>query len=402
MFSENKNSKLYNAGQTAILSVTIIALMFSPMLAWLFAFLALSMGTATLTAENRKLYSVIAAFASALIAGSRQVFISPFDDFKNYYALYLQFFHNNFSNFFEYHHIEIAYPVLIFLVSRLPLLFSPNLLIFFLVFFSYIIFIIWIESYGLNHIDEEKKALVVAFSLIFVNFVIASQLVRQFISSMFLLFAFSVPNIKRYFYLIVAALFHLSALPIYLLYLFSIKKPKLTAIVVFIAAAVFVIDFQYFINLFVNIKMPIFGAGFYIAHKQYGFLSYYHNIKRTAAIILLLMLFLFFGKSASAKQWKYFTFNMIILYFLFYTIPLASLRTTLIIGSILLGYLISMLILPKFPKLIFYIFIAAVIFRLYEILIILPHSANGFALWKAYGFISKYPFYYFADKLKIL
>ena len=398
----HKNSKLSNAGQTAILSVTIIALMFSPMLAWLFAFLALSMGTATLTAESRKLYSVIAAFASALIAGSRQVFISPSDDFKSYYSLYLQFFHNNFSNFFEYHHIEIAYPVLIFLVSRLPLLFSPNLLIFFLVFFSYIIFIIWIESYGLNHIDEEKKALVVAFSLLFVNFVIASQLVRQFISSMFLLFAFSIPNIKRYIYLIIAALFHLSALPIYLLYLFSVKKPKLSAIIVFIAAFVFVMNFQYFINLFIGIKMPIFGAGYYIAHKQYGFLSYYHNIKRTAMMILLLVLFLFFGKNASARQWKYFTFNMIILYFLFYTIPLASLRTTLIIISILIGYLISMIILPKFPKLIFYFFIAAIIFRLYEITIISPHSANGFALWKAYGFLGKYPFYYFGDKLKIL
>lgn len=204
---------------------SFFSLLFSPIIALFVGAFPLIILTEYINKIQRLFLSAIVVFALALIAsasGSSEIWLGDFAN--SYYPNFLSIL-NKGEGFFEYGAgVEIGLPSVHYLISLFGNV-RPHVILFVYAASMLILLVAWLEKYGMSYIKKEDRSLIVVACLLLVSIGFTTLLARQMYSSILLLYAISISSNKRYFFLVLAGLFHVTAIPIYFLVRFVINSP---------------------------------------------------------------------------------------------------------------------------------------------------------------------------------
>lgn len=326
----------------ALCLLPLCALPFSPLVCFVGAFLCLFAFHNGLDSVSRVILGISLVLGGSVVYASRVYFNWEGDDFIRYYQTYKLLLEGNIKGIQAYGiecGLSLWHIALIALFGEL----SPAGLLFWTILPPSILFLIWLEKYAMQGLDDSQKAICIFLSFLFFDFYIASEYTRQFYSSIFILYALSVVSMRaKIAFSLLACVFHLSAL-LLLPPLFLLKKyPKFTLSLSLIALIVLSIGFGGLLLFYqagiLPKNLPLFDKlGFYIVIKPHSTIP---NIIELFFIFLLFASFLLRGDSFKAR-WFYFVIFFLLLYFalLFVHSGIAH-RSTILLTTILLGFLL--------------------------------------------------------------
>lgn len=290
---------------------------------------------------------VIMAFVSGcLIYSSRVVGNVYGDDFANeYYPLYENLYkgHGIFDSEFG-GGVEIGLSIYFKILTLILPHLSPSIVMFSVSMLCAVLLYIWIEVFFFKENIVENKTLLLASVLAFFGFFVTTQLMRQAISSVFILFAISYFNDKKILisgiFVIIGCIFHLTVLPFSLLYyilMYSSKKKKLIVLSSFF---VFGVLFSVILSVIASSGL-FFGIVskflYYLKNTQSGIsTAYYWKI-----LIPMIFLSFLFSKN-NLKSLKSLLLYGLLCYLCIVSIPFASDRVFMLLNIYLLGGVVYM------------------------------------------------------------
>lgn len=382
-----------------LLAVGVVYL-WSPLLAWFTLSLMLGTMCQSAPASIRRISGFLLVIFVATMVASRQFDVSPSDDFAgSYYPVFAQISNGNMDALFEYGRgIEVGLPLLWLLIS----FFQPNItsseLIFLTAFLSMGILWIWLEMYGLEGIDQANKATTIAITLLMCAFFLSSQLVRQFFSSVILLFAISGKRLStKVIFLAVSSVFHITALPIYI-FIQLAKRPRVAWWFFVPIGVLFILGWRKFIELVLAHQyLPGFEKALYILTNTESYTSVDVSSGRYLVLIcalVLLSVFVFSEKERNEvrTQWRSVLFTTTFLYVAFLVIPQFSVRSTLLISQIMLGWILVKALPPGSSGLVRICFSVILIKKTLSLM--MP-STSGMGFWGEFHYWGIYPGYFF-------
>ena len=348
------------------------------------------------------IFSLLLLYSFSLIYSSREVGFF-LDDFSNqYYPWYIYAKNNSFSEYFITYpfkegfsfYIEFGFNIFIFLLSKLPFYFNINELIFIVTFFTSGIFFIWLRLALVPKVPEKYKNLALMVGLVFFSYGLASQLTRQMLSSVFLLFyLFPIHEKRNILYLILSTTFHFTGIVVAAIY-FYIKITRLWGLLVLLGTVALFQIFGFII--FSIIDLPFLQnfdkLDFYRSESQ--------NILTTDFSTLYLTFILCFAAFFTKEYWNHNLFFLsmafVLLYILLLPLPLASFRITLLLTTCLFGPIIILFLIENFDETLARIgalFISCIwVIRRLPIL-----ESSNFSAWTAFDLIYFIPFRHFYE-----
>jgi hypothetical protein len=293
---------------------------------------------------ERRCLSLATIFALSLMISSRGMFLVLHDDFIRYYDLYKGLLAGNLGLLARYGSgIEVGLPTLYYLLGLVNPVVSPVLLAFEGSLIILIILLIWLEKDGLNYVRDEDKALVIGVTLLFFSVYDTSQLVRQMFAMCILLFTITSKGKVKYFYLLLATLFHTTALLIFI-FLEGIKyKPKFTILIGSALSLLFIFFFDSVSTYF--LANNIFESKFEAYENNEGELSVSTAVQDIKAYFVCALFLIVKSKSIDIIKWKNFVIFFTSLYFIFHYLPITPSRISMIYVGVLYGYLLSIKLL---------------------------------------------------------
>lgn len=293
-----------------------LILPFSPMIASVSGIFFLIVFSSIFARKARVIISLCIILSASIYNGD----CIPHGDGMNYYEAYTRLLNGSFDALFKYGAgLEIALPLYYFILSRFLGELSSSTFIAINIFTVALLFYIWLEVYAMSYIAPKQRALCVALSLLFFHYWFVGWLMRQAFSSVFLLYAFTEKRLRlRLVYVVIAVLFHITALGFYLCYWLLMKKPKIGMIISILLTVAFyffddIIRFLWefpshnvFVSAFKGKLYPYISGdslqdGSYIALKNLLF-------------TLMLMVFTYLYVDKAHKQWRYVIFGSILVY----------------------------------------------------------------------------------------
>ena len=244
---------------------------------------------------------------------------------------------------------------------------------------SLILFYIWFEKYGIKSVDESYRGIATASVYLFISVITLSFLQRQSLSVIALLFAISnTKNNKFYLYTFIASIFHITSLPVAILYKFLINKniSKIFFIYVFLFMIFVRLTFINILNVISNIELIQDKVGFYLAIDGFSIVSL-----RLALYTLLLAGITFFYVKDVEHRFKNIIIFVSICSLCLLGINLASERINFI-TIYLYGYFLFLMLYRKNLYLLLFINIIFLIIFVYERSGLFINPAN---LWVNYG-----------------
>ena len=255
-----------------------------------------------------------------------------------------------------------------------------------------ILFLFFIEKNIFKIVKFERSSLLLAFSFVLYSFFLPTQLTRQFFSSIFILFALFNGN-RKFLYITLATVFHLTALPLYLIITLIKNKPwtGIPIVLAFTAISHFFYDYLNFINLL--------GSGFsqklsYYDESSSSNLDAEISTVRYIGFFVILNLFIYLisifqRKKNDAGTLLYFGIIVVFLYISIINIPLLSFRLLLIFHAIALGLYVTKVtsLLHLRPTQ-----LLALLILIWKFNLILPTEKGEY--WMAYPYFNLHPFYY--------
>jgi hypothetical protein len=198
----------------------------------------------------------------------------------------------------------------------------------------------WVETSFYDKSVAPRPALM-GISLLMLNLYFATQLSRQFLALIVLLFAISAINRRRQIgWLILAASFHLTAIPFFLLYLLARRGPR--GWVVLFALAL-ILRF-YFVDLIESLGVVPDAIAqkllYYADNDQGGTDADLGSLRLIVLLGLISLLALGasnFRPDRASGRWLAVPWVTATIHLLLLPIPLASLRVTLMIHSVATG-----------------------------------------------------------------
>lgn len=349
---------------------------------------------------TRLYLAVTSAFFSAVIISSRAIGLSSADDFSSgYWPLFIDILSGNYDKVFHYGDgFEPGLGFFFLIISYLFNEITPQFLIFISTFTNLILLIFCVEFIlqKSSLIVANNKALTISLILFFFSTFMSSQVMRQSFASIFLMMAiFSRSSFTSYLYLLFGTLFHLTTPLLYLLIKLSQSKPKLTITIV----AIFGIFLNSEAKSLIEFILKFFDQG--VGTSKFLF---YQDIELNSnlldnGVFMLFQLFILsilfvFNTHSTPEQISarniYFTF--IALFISLYSLPLASLRTTLFLNSVSFGYFAICAINQRYIFLFKYAIVCYMMFYFF-IKHFLSNPYDLFRLW--YSFDSYGSFAYF-------
>lgn len=332
--------------------------------------------------ENRSLrvpICLIAIFFLSYIVASRNIHTGDIrDDFERiYYPLYIKIkngatiFNPEFSGGTEFL-LPLIFKVIYLTLGSI----KASTLMAVVSFISYVLFYIWLELFGLQSVDKTKRAFCVACALGFMIAVSSTQIMRQFISSVLMLYAVSTYYKRQYktflIFLFMASVCHLSALvltPLYILLMSSHKRYKKILIVTLIVFSVMfslIVSFAITHNL---LGIATYKLMFYMEGDSTQDIVFTRIKYLIVAIFLGLLWF-----SSNNDRYKSLLYYGTLSYIIMMPIPVVSDRVFFLLSYILLGYM-YFLSTVKVTNLFKCIFIVYCGFRIYQFAMIYSGSA---------------------------
>ncbi|QSX28912.1 EpsG family protein [Shewanella cyperi] len=214
-----------------LFSITVLLSVYSPYISLLLCFpllLLLNLGPSQ-TKLLKFIVLVILVFFLSYLASSRGIFETAKDDLADYYKNFLAFSRGNYYAFFEFGGgIEVGFSFVSFLISLLFPFCSPRLFLFIHLLVINSFYFIFLHQLAKRY-DIKYDSLLVLVACLFLGYTGESNLLRQSYSSVLILLALLNVTRLKYFLIILASLFHLSAIPVYIFfnYFKSINLKKL-------------------------------------------------------------------------------------------------------------------------------------------------------------------------------
>lgn len=339
--------------------------------------------------------SILGLLSGVTIYSSRLVGNIYGDDVANvYYPLYQDmliggdFFDSGFGGGVEFG-LPLYFKLLGFFFPHL----NENGVIFAVSSLCSLLFYIWVEGYLLKEIKIKNKSLFIASIIVFFGFFVTTQLMRQAISTIMVLYFISSykqgAKAKSLIYLFLGTIFHLTAIPFALMnyiFLYGHHKKKIIITVFFVFFGLF----------FISILNLVSGSGFFYGIVS-KFLYYLHNASNgieTAyywkILIPLFVASLFFAKKQH-NNFRWFLFYSLIGYLSLIQIPFASDRCFMLLNVYLLGaifYISFERIIGVYQILL----ILFCIFRFFQLGPLYPTPCGGtvLCLWSKYPWVGSF------------
>ncbi|BDB66534.1 hypothetical protein Hc94105_0730 [Helicobacter cinaedi] len=313
-------SSLQNIKQTDVFPYILalipwVILPYSPMIASVAGLFFLIVFSSVFTKKSRVIISLCIILSASIYNGD----CIPHGDYINYYRTYEKLLNNNFQALFDYGAgLEVALPLYYLILSRFLGELSSSTFIAINIFTAALLFYIWLEVYAMSHIAPKQRTLCVALSLLFFHYWFAGNVIRQLLSSVFLLYAFTEKCLKPHLiYVVIATLFHTTALGFYLLVWLLMKKPKIGMVVSLLLMLVFyffdeIIKFLWdFPNHAIFIDTLKGKIGPYIVGSTLDGSSI---TARNFVLTFMLMCFTYLYVDKAHKQWRYVVLGFVVVY----------------------------------------------------------------------------------------
>jgi len=322
--------------------VAILLLAISPPAAFgLSGFLLINLSMHT-PRQVRWILGVVLAVSMSLMAGARPVDLNETsNDIVVYHELYLAIAAGDMSELLRFGSgFEIALPLLMLVWATVLPPLSLNGLMFCLALSSTLLLMVWIETVFYPNGAAQRPALL-GISLILLNVYFATQLSRQFLSLIVLLFAFTATTrTSRLCFVALAASLHLTALPFYGLWLLARRGwPGWLGIL----AVVWLLR-VYFVPLLAAFDIvPDVVADkllYYVENEDDSTDSDIGSLRTVFLLALLSIISLLACRLRPAprtRPWLVVPWLTAAVHFILLPIPLASLRATLIVHSVATG-----------------------------------------------------------------
>lgn len=381
------------------LAVFVLFASISPILGFYVVLISLAFNFGT-DEKYRYVASLIAIFCCSFIIASRNFETGmQQDDFANIYYLVFKRMQSGDSIFYEQFSggIEFFLPLYFKLIGYVFDVQNPVYVMAYVAGLCLVLFYIWLEKYGLESVEKNKRSLCVASSLGLLVFLVTTQNMRQAISCGFLLFAITFfirkQKISFVLFFILSVIAHTTSIIVFILFIIFIQGSK----------------FQRKLVLFLGfIALLIFNAliGFIISHGLLGAATYKLLYYTTIAsdgynlgylkffIIMCAASYFFFSEKHAA--YKQLIWYGTLLYAILIPIPILSQRLLLLLVAFLNGYLMFF----SFYKILNVYRILLVLYFLYRLMTQGPMFA-GYGddgafmdLWYSYPWIGNSLFYY--------
>ncbi len=380
-----------------------LTILFSPLVSYVLSLIIIWLYGPNIKRREMYFFVLLFCISFSLIVSSKAFDVSEADDFLNYFNDYYQITINtqNFSQVLSQYSfgLELGLPLIFMVIGILLPILTPHQLMFLLAFLFSMIFSTWlVNTCYVRHYKTLNHGYIIALALILLSLTSGSQLVRQGISSAILLFAISNRDlVLRSTFLFIASIFHLTAIPIFLISIILLKyKWKGFTFLLSVLGIFFLIGFDSLTEFPELIKIAYYSKleNAEISSVDIGTLKWL-----TVAVII--GVFSAITKkttdcriSNEVATWTPFTLFFIILFISFIQYPLISTRLTMIFSSLILGYLLSIFVLnSKFSLLRPVALVVMLGLKLFTLLQF-SEKGSGSYYWNEYDWIGLFPGYY--------
>lgn len=321
-------------------------LLIAPILAFIFVGIALINGR-SFPRPVRLILATVLAISMSMMNGARPISDADSNDIDGYYYVYQMLALGDLSYLTHFGGgldlgggLEIGVPLLMYLWG----LFLPPLsvggLMLCLSLASSFLLLIWIEKTFYSGLTIRSSAMV-GICILFFNIYFSIQLTRQFFSLIILLYAFSAQQgYKSWAYVALAASFHLTAIPFYLMYRIM-RKGVIGILFILFSLLIFRYFFSNILAAFDIFPASVSEKLVYFIDNDAEYTSSdigsFRMILLLCCISLLVLIPKRFKPQVQAKPWLTVPWVAAIAHFTLLPIPLASLRTTLMVHSIAPG-----------------------------------------------------------------
>jgi hypothetical protein len=264
------------------------------------------------------------------------------DDFIQYYENYINISNGDYRALFEYGAgFEMGLPVFHLILDWIFPLLLPNQLMFFDTLASLLLFLVFLFRNGHEFVNSPRIGLLYAFALMLISIFLATQTTRQLISSIMVLYALFERRGKLV-YIIIGALFHLSALPVFVFILIA-RNFKYGWIILLTFFAALSTYFMEFLQILTLIDGNPFGS-----KADYYLIGDRDNTSVDVTIFLYMTVFLVFGvlvsflgkiQNVKGESLNVILFGILIAacYYLLIDVPLLPFRAFILFHAICLG-----------------------------------------------------------------
>jgi hypothetical protein len=322
-------------------AAAILALAVSPWASFALAGLLLVNVSGDTPSTPRRVLVALLLLSMSLMVGSRSLDPAQSNDIEVYYDIYRNLAAGDLDMLSVFGGgLELALPLLMWSWTVVLPPLTLKGLMFCLALTSGLLFAVWVEKTFASVRGVRLPALV-GICLVMFNMYYATQLARQFLSLIVLLYAFSAPGRwRQLFYLLVASSFHLTALPFFGLYLLARRGwPGWLCIVG--VALLLRLYFMPLLLAFVDLPEAVTDKLVYYADAEEGFtaddLVSMRMMLLLAGVSVIGVLGSGFRPDARSRQWLALPWLTMVVQLLLLPIPLASLRATLLVHSVVPG-----------------------------------------------------------------
>jgi hypothetical protein len=375
----------------SLATITLVAA-FSPILAFYLGIAVLLAASQILDRRTVRWIGYICAYSASVSAASRLTFDIS-DDFTRYYQNYLDILSNGWSAVGAYGN-EVGLPLIYAVLAQTGLR-SPLLPLFAVTMISLTVFVVWVDKFGSLPFEPEWFGSVMAMSLLFVDFVTSTQLTRQFLSSVFVLYAISVTGWRSLAWLLIATLFHQTAVPIYILVRLVLRFRWRVVAALCALCVLLLIYFQALLTLGLGFDLSVLQAG----AKILFYVGAYEDIVQGVGINIVEIRFValnclaaLLARRQMPKGWPELMFCVAILYVMFLPFPMVSYRLFLLFGAVLTGYIFSFVSFRIGWAPVTAVGFAFVGWKVASQ--VMSRNTTAFALWDKFDMVGRFPFYY--------
>lgn len=397
-----------NVGPLGLLLGALAMMAFSPLLGWIgLIFTSLFLGRPY--HQLRHVLGLGIVLCGALTYASRETSGLANDDFYyTYYPLYSTIQQDGLMAFWKQRSldygatigvsmVELGFYVWLWVVSLVFGKVSIALLIFLTTFAIAFFYWIWLEAYFLPEVPPGRRAMVMAFCLTLFSYGLCSQLSRQMFSIPFILVAIWEKRMMRAaLWLLVGALFHLTALPFGV---FGWAVRRWPGVCIAVLAGLLAILFAW------PPMLQTFGAA--IAFDKFAFYSSPASGEAAGFDSRYLLLGLAPGVLGCLALFNrrfmlgHLLISSTLVYLLLLPLPLASYRATLFVTSALLGPALACGLIDRVGRRLFAFFCLGVALAMLARRGQFDVEGNGMSLWKKFSRADVVPFYYAPEICKM-
>lgn len=294
---------------------------------------------------SQVIFSLIACLSLSLMTAARPVSFDQFSDTDVYYGIYRSIREGDMSVIRLYGGgFEVGISIFFFVLSNILPNLSINGMMFFLSLFSIILFFTWLRRVS-THVEPEKQSLMIGVALLMINLYFATQTSRQFIATIFLLFAISEKSLSiKFISIAFASVFHITSIPFFVIYMLAQRWKYGWAAVLGLA----VVLRLYFVDILAMIGvMPAAMAEkvTYYLNNSAGYTEADIGALRIIALLAIVSVIALvayrFKPPPQTRAWLSAPWIAAAVHVILLPIPLMSLRTTLVVHALLPGFLIA-------------------------------------------------------------